>query len=167
MKVGLASLLCSLQVEGSTFTASSFHPCPPPHKATPSPPGESLEPQGCESGLPAALPVGSLLSHLQIRHLQPRLFSLRCLFRKEFSLGTSHTHPGGFARFSREWFHEVATCHLWAERGNCSGGCWGIRMAAQVSQIPNHNICGAHALCQALPSSQTALPTWDFWSMPQ
>lgn len=69
------------------------------------------------------LPMGSLLSRLLIRHPQPRLFSPRHLFGKECSSGTvSHTHPGGFAKFSRERFHKVAICHLWTERGNCSCG---------------------------------------------
>lgn len=147
MSEGRAGLPAPLPAgRGVSFHCFLFPPLTP-DKAAPSAPRESLVSQGCESCLSAALPAGSLLSLLQIRHPQPRIFSLRCLFRKEFSLGTSHTHPGGFARFSREWFHKVATCHLWAERGNCSPGCAG------EPATPSHNICGARAVCQALPSS--------------
>lgn len=113
-------------------------PHPPPPLGQGWPPSSPLRPttgpprpsQGWESCLPVALPAGSLLSLLQISHHQPRLFFPRCLFGKEFSPGTSHTHPGGAARFSRERPHEVATCHLWAECG--SRGHWGVRMASRV-----------------------------------
>lgn len=43
----------------------------------------------------------------------------------------SHT-PWGPAKFSREGFLQLATCHLRAERGNCSRGP-GVRMAPQTS----------------------------------
>lgn len=119
------------------------HPCPqaplsPPHKVgplLPVPPQAATPTSGWEPCLPVALPAGSLLSLLQISHHQPRLFFPRCLFGKEFSLGTSHTHPGSAARFSRERPHQVATCHPWAEGGNSSRGHWGSRMALRVSRL--------------------------------
>lgn len=89
-----------------------------------------------------ALPTGSLLSRLMIRCLRPRLFSPRHLFGKECSPGAvSHPHPGGCAKFSRERFHQVATCHLWTERGNCSRGVGesGGTLGGGVSPTPHHS----------------------------
>lgn len=99
-KAGPASLPCSPRTEGPPFSASSPRaPCPG-QGCTPAPRGVAAPPQGCGARPPAALPAGSLRSLLQIRPHQSRRFSPRCLCGKEFSLGASHTHPGGCARSS-------------------------------------------------------------------
>lgn len=149
-KAGPASLPCSPRTEGPPFSASSPRaPCPG-QGCTPAPRGVAAPPQGCGARPPAALPAGSLRSLLQIRPHQSRRFSPRCLCGKEFSLGASHTHPGGCARSSGERSCGVATCHLWAERGNCSHVCLGVRMT------PNQPL--DRYACRALSASQNVLP---------
>lgn len=106
----------------------------PPTSPPPPPPPLAPEPRPPQGLGPACtLLAGSLLSLLQISPHQPRPSSPGRLFGKESSLGTSHTHPGGFTKFSRERLGKVDFCHLRAERGNCNGGRWGIRFPAKRS----------------------------------
>lgn len=148
---GRAGLPALLPADGGSpfLCLLSLRPLPRT-RLHPRPPGSRRPPQGCGARPPAALPAGSLRSLLQIRPHQSRRFSPRCLCGKEFSLGASHTHPGGCARSSGERSCGVATCHLWAERGNCSHVCLGVRMT------PNQPL--DRYACRALSASQNVLP---------
>lgn len=126
-------------------------PAPPAQdKAAPPPPGESPPPPGlwgppaCRSasGVP---PIAAADQASPVKTLLPKMSMRKGILPGCFS----HT-PWRRARSSGERSCGVATCHLWAERGNCSHVCLGVRMT------PNQPL--DRYACRALSASQNVLP---------